>query len=57
MLFGERLVLVRKKKKISQDVLSKTIGVHAHVIGRYERNEVKPYIEVASKMVEVLGGR
>ena len=55
MLFGERLALVRKKKKVSQDELAKTIGVHAPVIGRYERNEVKPSIEVATKMAEVLG--
>ena len=55
MLFGERLVLVRKKKKISQDELAKAIGAHAPVIGRYERNEVKPSIEVATKMAEALG--
>ena len=55
MLFGERLVLVRKKKKVSQDELAKAIGAHAPVIGRYERNEVKPSIEVATKMAEVLG--
>lgn len=54
MLFGERLSLVRKKKKVSQDELAKTIGVHAPVIGRYERNEVKHSIEVATKMAEAL---
>lgn len=42
-------------KKISQDELAKTIGVNAPVIGRYERNEVKSYIEVATKMAEALG--
>jgi hypothetical protein len=26
--------------------------VHAPIIGRYERNELKPYIEVATKMAE-----
>lgn len=54
MLFGERLALVRKKKKVSQDDLAKAIGVHAPVIGCYERNEVKPSIEVATKMTEAL---
>lgn len=54
MLFGERLALVRKKKKVSQDELGKIIGVHAPVIGRYERNEVKPSIEVPTKMAEAL---
>jgi transcriptional regulator with XRE-family HTH domain len=55
MLFGERLTAVRKKKKVSQDELAKTIGAHAPVIGRYERNEVKPSIEVATKIAEALG--
>lgn|SRR5690606_7489319 len=55
MLFGERLALVRKKKKISQDELAKAIGVHAPVIGRYERDEVKPSIEVAAKIAQSLG--
>jgi len=55
MLFGERLTIVRKKKKISQDELAKAIGVHAPVIGRYERDEVKPSIEVAAKIAQSLG--
>lgn len=54
MLFGERLSTVRKTKKISQDELAKRIGVHAPVIGRYERGEVKPSIEVATKIAEAL---
>lgn len=54
MLFGERLLNTRKKKKISQDELAKKLGVHAPIIGRYERNEVKPSIEMATKIAEVL---
>jgi transcriptional regulator with XRE-family HTH domain len=54
MLFGERLTSVRKGKKISQDELAKRIGVHAPVIGRYERGEVKPSIEVATKIADAL---
>lgn len=54
MLFGDRLSEIRKKKKISQDDLAKKIGVHAPVIGRYERSEVKPSIEVAVKIAEAL---
>jgi len=30
-------------------------GVHAPVIGRYERGEVKPSIETAARMTEALG--
>ena len=54
MLFGERLLEVRKKKKMSQDQLAKAIGVHAPVIGRYERSEVKPSIDVAVKIANAL---
>ena len=54
MLFGERLASVRKSKKISQEELAKAIGAHAPVIGRYERGEVKPSIEVAAKIANVL---
>jgi transcriptional regulator with XRE-family HTH domain len=55
MLFGQRLLEVRKKRKVSQDELAKRIGVHAPIIGRYERNEVKPSIEVAAKIAEAIG--
>jgi transcriptional regulator with XRE-family HTH domain len=54
MLFGDRLSELRKKKKMSQDDLAKKIGVHAPVIGRYERSEVKPSIEVAVKIADAL---
>ncbi|MDE1208453.1 helix-turn-helix domain-containing protein [Tenacibaculum larymnensis] len=54
MLFGERLLNTRKKRKMSQDELAKQIGVHAPVIGRYERDEVKPSIETALKIAKAL---
>lgn len=52
--FGKRLVEVRKEKGISQDALAKKIGVHGAVIGRYERDEVKPSIEIATQLAEAL---
>ena len=42
-------------QKISQDELGKKIGVHAPIIGRYEREEVKPSIDVATKIARELG--
>lgn len=55
MSFGDRFSEIRKKKKISQDDLAKKkIGVHAPVIGRHERSEVKPSIEVADNIAEAL---
>jgi transcriptional regulator with XRE-family HTH domain len=53
MSFGKRVSELRKQHKISQDELSKKIGVHQNVIGRYERGEAKPSIEVASKLADI----
>ncbi len=52
--FGKRLAEVRKEKKMSQDEVGKLVGVHGAVIGRYEREEVKPSIEVATQLAEAL---
>ena len=52
--FGKRLSEVRKTKKLSQDELAKMLDVHGAVIGRYERDEVKPSIEVAASIADAL---
>lgn len=52
--FGKRLTEVRKDKKMSQDDVGKLVGVHGAVIGRYERDEVKPSIEMATQLAEAL---
>lgn len=52
--FGKRLGEVRKDRKLSQDDLAKKIDVHGAVIGRYERDEVKPSIEMAAAIAEAL---
>ena len=55
MTFGERLLSLRKKLKWSQDELARKIGTSAPIIGRYERNEIKPSIDVAKKLADELG--
>lgn len=45
---------VRKGKKWSQDKLAKLLGVHGAVVGRYERDEVRPSIEMATKIADAL---
>lgn len=54
MTLGERMVFIRKRKKISQNELGKKVGTSGDIIGRYERDEVKPSIEVASKIADFL---
>ena len=39
---------------MSQDEVGKLVGVHGAVIGRYERDEVKPSIEIATQLAEAL---
>lgn len=54
LTFGKRLTEVRKNKKMSQDEVGKLVNVHGAVIGRYERDEVKPSIEMATQLAEAL---
>lgn len=54
MKFGKRLNEVRKSQKMSQDDLAKLVGAHGAVIGRYEREEVKPSIEMATQIAQAL---
>jgi transcriptional regulator with XRE-family HTH domain len=55
MGFGSRIITVRKRDKLSQGELALKIGVHANVLGRYEREEGLPSIEVAAKIAQALG--
>lgn len=54
MTFGERLILVRKRKNLSQGEVGKVIGISGDAYGRYERDEVKPTIEMAVKVSKAL---
>ena len=55
MSFGKRLLEARKKKALSQEDVANSITTKAPVIGRYERDEMKPSIEAAANMAQVLG--
>lgn len=52
--FGNNLMLLRRKKKLSQAALGKLIGTSGDVIGRYERGGITPSIEVVIKMAKTL---
>ena len=54
MNFGSIVVDLRKEKKISQTQLATQLGIHKNVLGRYERNEVLPSIEIARKIADIL---
>ena len=54
MDFGQNMMLLRKKKKLSQAALGKVIGTSGDVIGRYERGDIKPSVEVVTKIADAL---
>lgn len=52
--FGKKLKDYREAKGFSQNELAKGIEVHHSIIGKYERDEVKPSIDVVKKMAGAL---
>lgn len=50
--FGKRLHELRRSRDWSQPELAKMIGTSGAIVGRYERGEITPSIEVARKLAE-----
>lgn len=53
MALGDKLLKLRKERKLSQEKLARLIGTSGPIIGRYERGEMVPSVEVASKLADV----
>lgn len=54
MTFGQKITIARKTKDWTQTELGNAIGTSRDIVGKYERDEIKPSIEVAAKVAEVL---
>jgi len=54
MDFGSIVVELRKEQKTSQTDLADKLGIHKNVLGRYERSEVLPSIDIARKIADIL---
>lgn len=52
--FGKRLRECRKIKGLSQNELAGQLHTNHSVIGKYERDDVKPSIDVVKRLAEVL---
>ncbi len=50
--FGKKVFQLRKQRQWSQPQLGKLIGTSGTIVGRYERGEMTPSIEVARKLAE-----
>ncbi len=55
MTFADRLSLIRKQKKIRQSDLGKLVGTSGDIIGKYERGDHTPSIDVAAKIADAFG--
>lgn len=53
--FNKRLSELRKQKGFSQEELAKKVKIHPNIIGRYERGENSPALDVSFKLADVLG--
>lgn len=55
MNLAERIATLRKQKGLSQTDLARATSVSREIIGRYERGEAMPSIEVAKKIADTFG--
>jgi transcriptional regulator with XRE-family HTH domain len=54
MTFGQRITYARKQIKMTQADLGKEVGTSGDIIGKYERDEIKPSIDTAAKIADAL---
>ena len=55
MNFGKKIADLRKQKGENREELGKKVGTSGAVIGRYEREEITPSVEIANKIAKALG--
>ena len=54
MNIGNRITDLRKENGLSREALGKKVGTSGAVIGRYEREEITPSVEIAKKIADAL---
>lgn len=55
MDIGSKIIELRKAKNWSQAELADNINVSRVIIGKYERNDASPSIDIAKKMADAFG--
>lgn len=55
MNIGSKIILLRKERGWSQGNLAEQISASGEIIGKYERNENSPSLEMALKMAKAFG--
>ena len=54
MNIGSTITRLRKEKRLSREDLGTNAGTSGAVIGRYERNEITPSVEITNKIAKAL---
>jgi transcriptional regulator with XRE-family HTH domain len=54
LTLGEKLSLLRKRKKLTQSELSKITGIHLANISKYELDNSMPSLLIFKKLVQAL---
>jgi transcriptional regulator with XRE-family HTH domain len=54
MAIGENIKILRRQNRWSQKQLAQKIGTSGPIVGRYERGEMTPSVEVAKKLADTL---
>lgn len=52
--FGDKMMQARKVKELSREELGEKIGTSGPIIGRYERGDMMPSVEIATKISDAL---
>lgn len=52
--FSDRMMQARKEKGLSREELAEKIGTSGPIVGRYERGDMMPSIEIATNISEAL---
>ena len=52
--FGNKMMQARKDKNLSREQFGKLIGTSGPIVGRYERGDMMPSVEIAAKVAEAL---
>ena len=52
--FGDRIVLLRKKKKLSQEQLAKKLDIPVKDLAEYEDDKVSPPLNIAIRIADIL---
>jgi len=54
MELGNKILELRKNNNLNREELGKTVGTSGAMIGKYERNEMNPSVDMAKKIAEAL---